>query len=137
MLSELRTRHKNSILNRLLLKNSFHCLLWFLFVTFLIQWPLHLACSWVYLCWSCFVCSRLTYEIYSCGGPSTYIYCVVCYLMIAALCDRNIGGIFSPLYSCWWSRMSLENVLSFLTKVVFPIGSLQPKYMHLTMVLFG
>ncbi len=66
LLSELRRRHGNSILNRFLLKSSY-CLLSITFVTFLIQWP------YVSFCRSCFVCSGLTYDIYSGGGPSTYI----------------------------------------------------------------
>ncbi len=62
----------------------FHCLLSFTFVTFLILWPLSPAASIISWCWSCFVCSELAYEIYSGGGPSLYVYCVVCCHMMAA-----------------------------------------------------
>ncbi len=76
LVSELRRRHQNSILNRFLLKTSFHCLLSITFVAFSIHWPLSPspAASSVSWCWSCFVCSGLTYEIYIGGGPSIYIY---------------------------------------------------------------
>ncbi len=33
---------------------------------------------------------RLAYEIYSGGGPSMYLYCVVCYHVIAPLYVRSI-----------------------------------------------
>ncbi len=64
---------------------SFHCLHSYTFVICLIHWTLSPAGSYVSWCWSCFVCSELTYEIYSGGGPSMYVYCVVCYHVLA--CD--------------------------------------------------
>ncbi len=36
----------------------------------------------------------VSYEIYSGGGPSTYIYCVVCYRVIAAAYVRSVGHVF-------------------------------------------
>ncbi len=33
------------------------------------------------------------------SGPSTYIYCVVCYHMIAAPCVRRVGCVFAHLYT--------------------------------------
>ncbi len=72
LLSEVRRRHWNSILNRFPVKISFHTLLTFIYI--LIVWPLSPAASSV-----SWYCSRLAYEIYSGGGPSTYVYCVVCY----------------------------------------------------------
>ncbi len=46
---------------------------------------------------SCLVCSGLAYEIYSGGGPSTYVYCVVCYRVIVALYVRSVGHVFAYL----------------------------------------
>ncbi len=60
------------------------------FHDFFIHWPLSPISSSVSWCWSCFVCSGLTYEIYSEGGPSTYVYCVVCYRVIAAPYVRSV-----------------------------------------------
>ncbi len=62
---------------QVLLKTSFYCLPSFTFVIYLIHWPLSPATSSVW-CWSSFVCSGLTYEIYSGGGPSMFVYCMVC-----------------------------------------------------------
>ncbi len=39
------------------------------------------------------------YEIYSGGSPSTYVYCVVCYCVIAATHVRSVSCVFSHLYS--------------------------------------
>ncbi len=41
----------------------------------------------------------LAYEIYSGGGPSTYIYCVVCYCVIVAPYVRSVGHVFAHLYT--------------------------------------
>ncbi len=79
LLSELRRIHRNSILNRFLLKTSFHCLLSFTFVTFLIHWSLSPAASIISWCRSYFVSSGLTYEIYIGCGPFMYIYYMVSY----------------------------------------------------------
>ncbi len=73
LLSELSSRHWNSIFNRFLPPEDLFSLLTKL-LTFLIYWPLSLAASCVYWCWSCFVCSGLTYEVYSEGGSSIYVY---------------------------------------------------------------
>ncbi len=35
--------------------------------------------SCIYWYWSCSLCSELPYVIYGGGGPSRYMYCVVCY----------------------------------------------------------
>ncbi len=83
-------RHRNFTLHRFLLETSFHCSLAFTFVTFLIHCPLHPAASSVSWCRYCFVCSGLTYEIYSGGGPSTFVYCVICYCVIAAPYVRSV-----------------------------------------------
>ncbi len=90
LLRELRRTHRHSILNTFFTKTSFHCLLSFTCVTFLIHWPLSPVMASVSWCRSCFVCSGLAYEIYSRGGCSTYIYCVVCYRMIAVPYVRSV-----------------------------------------------
>ncbi len=48
---------------------------------------------------SCFVCSGLAYEIYSGGGPSMYIYWVVCNHVIAAAYVRSVGCVVVYLYT--------------------------------------
>ncbi len=62
----------------------FLCLLSLTFAIFFILWPMSLAGSSVSWCGFCFVCYRLIYEIYSWDDPSTYVYCVVWYHVIAA-----------------------------------------------------
>ncbi len=47
---------------------------------------------------SCFVYSGLVCEIYSGGGPSTYVYCVVCYRVIVAPYVRRVALVFAYLY---------------------------------------
>ncbi len=47
----------------------------------------------------CYVCSGIAYEIYSGGGPSTYIYCMVCFRVIATPYVRSIGHVFAYLYT--------------------------------------
>ncbi len=78
---------------------SMHCLLSFTFVTFLILWLLSPAASSVSWYRSCLVWSGLAYEIYSGGGPSTYVYCVVCYHVIVAPYERSVGHVFAYLYT--------------------------------------
>ncbi len=77
---------------------SMHCLLSFIFFTFFILWPLSPAASSVSWYWSSLVCSGLAYEMYSGVGPSTYVYCVVCYCVIVALYVRSVGHVFAYLY---------------------------------------
>ncbi len=67
--------------------------------TFPFLWPLSPAASSVSWYQSCFVCSGLAYEIYSGGGPATYVYCVVCYCVIAAPYVRSVGHVFTYLYT--------------------------------------
>ncbi len=76
--------------SKLLLKTSFHCLLSFTFVTFLIHWPLSPAAFGVSWCWSCCFCTGLIHEIYSGVDPSAYVYCLVCYRMIVAPYVRSV-----------------------------------------------
>ncbi len=93
---------------------SMHCLLSFIFVTFLILWPLSPAASIVSWYWSCFVCSGLAYEIYSVGGPSKYVYCDVCYHVIAAPYVRSVSHVIAYLYTLdddWERPMDYETSL--------------------------
>ncbi len=78
---------------------SVHCFLSFTFATFLILWHLFPAASSVSRYWSCRVCSGLAYEIYSGGGPSMYVYCVVCYHVIASPYVKSVGHVSAYLYS--------------------------------------
>ncbi len=106
-------RHQNSILKRFLLKTSW--LVSFTFVTFLIHWTLSPAASSVSWCRSCFVCSWL--EIYGGGSPSTYIYCMVCYRVIAAVYVISVViflHTITLLIMIQWTMNSL-NSLKFAT----------------------
>ncbi len=99
---------------------SMHCLLSFTFVTFLIVWPLSPAASSVSWYRSCLVWSGLAYEIYSGGGRSTYVYCVVCYRVIVAPYVRSVGHVFAYLYTLDDdSERPMDYVTSLLPKV-FP-----------------
>ncbi len=118
LLSELRKWHWDSILHRFFLKIPFHCLHSFTFITSLIHWPLFLASFCVYWCWTCLICSGLTDEIYSGVGPSMYIYCVICYCVIAVTCI-GVGYVCTLLHWCWWFRMPLDYEMCLLPKVVF------------------
>ncbi len=61
------------------------------FFTFLIHRPLSFAASCVSWCYCCFVCYGFTYELYSGGGPpTTYIYCMTYYWVIAAPYVRSV-----------------------------------------------
>ncbi len=88
-----------SILSSFLLKSSFNCILPLTFVTFLIHRHLFLAGFCVHWCQPYFVCSVLTSEIYSGGGPSMYVYGVDCYRMIAVPCVRMKCNVFTHLYT--------------------------------------
>ncbi len=44
-------------------------------------------------------CYCFCWFIYSGGGPSTYVYCVVCYRVIAAPYVRSVGHVFANLYT--------------------------------------
>ncbi len=81
---------------------SMHSLLSFIFVTFFILSPLSPAASSVSWYRSCLVCSRLAYEIYSGGGPSTNVYFVVCYRVIVAPYGKSVGHVFAYNLHSWW-----------------------------------
>ncbi len=92
---ELRRRHRNSILNRFLLKTSFHALLTFIYFCYLFDSLAFVSfVSWYR---SCLVYSGLAYEIYSGSGPSMYVYCVVCYCVMLAPYVRSVGHVFAYL----------------------------------------
>ncbi len=128
LLSVLRRRHQNSILKRVFLNTYFHFLLWFTFVTvlfidlcllLLFVSPAARCVSWY---WSCFTCSGFTYEIYSGGAPSTYIYCMVCYRVIAAPYVRSVVvSLRVQLHSWWRFRMPIDYELFLLPKFFFLI----------------
>ncbi len=134
LLSELRRKHRNSILNRFLLMTSFHALLTFIYFYYLfILWPLSPTASSVSWNRSCFVCSWLTYEIYSGGGPSTYVYWVVCYCVIVALCVRSVGHVFAYLYTLHDDlERQIDYEISLLPKC-FPSGTVCHLEMHDTL----
>ncbi len=100
---------------------SMHCLFSFTFVIFLILWPLSPAAYSVSWYQSCLVCSGLAYEIYSGGGPSIYLYCVVCYHVIVAPYVRSVDHVFAYLYTLDDdSKCPMDYETSLLPKV-FPI----------------
>ncbi len=78
---------------------NMYCLLSFTIVIFFILWPLSPAASSVSWYRSCLVWFGLAYEIYSGGGPSKYVYCVVCYRVIVAPYVRSVGHVFAYLYT--------------------------------------
>ncbi len=56
----------------------------------------------IFLCLRCVLLSLVlcvTYEIYSEGGPSMYIYCMVCYCVIAAPCIRSVSCVCAYFYT--------------------------------------
>ncbi len=61
------------------------------------------------------VCSGLIYEIYSGGGPSMYIYCVVCYPVIAAAYVRSVGCVFAYIYILAYDSERLMDIWDFFT----------------------
>ncbi len=93
----------------------------FTFVTFLILWPFSPAASSVSWYQSCHVCSGLAYKMYSGGGPSLYVYCVVCYRVIVAPYVRSIGCVFAyPFILDDNSERPMDYETSLLPKV-FPL----------------
>ncbi len=114
LLSELRRRHTQQVVPP---EDLFPFLLSFTCVTFFIHWPFSPAASSINLCWPCFVCSGLTYEIYSGGGPYTYIYCVVCYCVIAARICTKCCCVFAQNYTRW--HLGIPNGLWALFTLVF------------------
>ncbi len=92
---ELRKRHQNSVLNRFCCLKTSPLLTFINFSYFF--YSLGVVFCWFFMCLLMsalfFVCSH----IYSRGGPSTYVYCVVCYHMIAAPCVRSGGCVFFTL----------------------------------------
>ncbi len=63
----------------------------------------------------------MKYEIYSGSGPSTYIYCVVCYHVIVAPYVRSVSHIFAYLYTLYDDlECSMDYVTSLLPNVFPP-----------------
>ncbi len=110
---------------------SMHYLLSFTFGTFLIPWPLSPAVPSVSWYRSCLVCSGLAYEIYSGGGPSKYVYCVVCYHVIVAPYVRSVGHVSAYLYTLDDdSEYPMDYETSLLSKV-FPVNTLNKFHIHI------
>ncbi len=107
----------------------------FTFVIFFIHWPLSPASSSVFWYWFCFVCSGLTYEIYSGGGSSMYVYCMVCYCVIAAPYVRSVVvtihtvTLLITIQNALWTKSSLYSLKFFLCHFahVLASGSLKIK----------
>ncbi len=60
---------------------------------------------------------------YAGGGPSMYVYCVVCYRVIVAPYVRSVGHIFAYLYNLDDdSERPMDYETSLLPKV-FPLWS--------------
>ncbi len=106
-------------------EDLFRCLHSSIFVTFFNRWPLSPAASRVSWCWSCFVCSGLTYKIWSEGGAYMYIYCVVCHHVIAAPYVRRVGvslhtvTLLMTIQNVQWTMSSLYSLKLFLLLEVF------------------
>ncbi len=65
--------------------------------------------------------SGLAYEIYSGGGSSTYVYCVVCYCVIVTPYVRSVCHVFAYLYTLDDdSERPMDYETSLLPKV-FPV----------------
>ncbi len=134
LLSELRRRYRNSILNRFLLKTSFHALLTFIYFCYLFDslvfglWLLMLIVSLdIDL-----VCSGLANEIYRGGGPSMYVYCVVCYCVIVAPYVKSVSHIFVYLYTLEDnSECPMDYEISLLPKVVHTYWPIKLKWHHI------
>ncbi len=75
--------------------------------------------------------SGLEYEIYSGGGPSTYVYCVVCYHVIVAPYVRSVGHVFAYLYTldvtrnALWTMRLIYSLKYFLGSKGFAIFQIQ------------
>ncbi len=114
--------------------HSMHCLLSFTFVSFLILWPLSPAASRVSWNRSCLVCSGLAYEIYNRGGPSMYVYCVICYRAILIPYVRSVGHVFAYIYTLDDSESPIHYATSLLPKI-FPLILISHRIMYLLKVI--
>ncbi len=67
----------------------------------------YLSCFAIYCydcgSWFCFKCSGLVYEIYSRGGPSSYVYCVVYFCIDVITCAISVN--------CFWLFHTLDDEL--------------------------
>ncbi len=111
---------------------SFHCLLSFTFVTFLIHWPLSWTYIWnIQLRWSIYVC--ILCGLLSCDSSHicliylTYMNCFLCKTkalnkQISEFCKRCCR-IFARHYSLYdYSECSMDYELSLLYKVISPFS---------------
>ncbi len=130
LLSELRRRPK-SILNRFLLKAPFSIayfhlrLLLFLFLglCLLLLLVSHDVDPVLFV---------LDLHIYSRRGPSMYVYCVVCYHVIASspMCKKCWLCLCTPWHSCWWFRMPPGRWTGCTSQSGFPPPCLsQPRFL--------
>ncbi len=117
--------HRNSIQNMFLLIDLLPCIAYFhlLLLLFKFVGPLSPAACSVSWYRSCLVCSGLPYEIYRGGGPSTYVYCVVCYRVIVAPYIRSVGHVFAYLYILDDNSESPMDYETSLLSNVFPYVS--------------
>ncbi len=74
--------------------------------------------------------------MYSGGGPSTYIYCVVCYCVIVAPYVRSFGHVFAYLYILDDdSECPMDYETSLLPKV-FPLYPNWSLYITFSMIYY-
>ncbi len=121
----------HSILNRFLLKTSFHALLTFIYFCYLFESLAFVsAASSVSWYWSCLVCSGRAYEIFSGGGPSTYVYCVVCYRVTVAPYIRSVGHVCAYFYT-------LDDDLEGSKPVLHPRYAFRSQFSYFTTIFFN
>ncbi len=99
LFSEWRSKRRNSILNRVLLKTLFltcHVLPFTLMIA-----DLDFFCPWLFYFIQkfCFECYRLVHGIYGRGGPSSYVYCVVYFCIDVTPCTRSVNSFFWLFYT--------------------------------------
>ncbi len=72
-------------------------------------------------------CSGFVYEIYSIGGPSLYIYCVVYFCIDITLCTRSGNSFLTLVHFRWQTGTPLDKE-HYYTLNVFP-------YLYLPLVI--
>ncbi len=85
---EYTSRCRNAIVNRFLLKTLFLTCHVLPFIAMIVD--LGFFCPWLFkfIYWFCLECFGPIHEIYSRGGPSSYIYCVVYVCIDVTLCTE-------------------------------------------------
>ncbi len=101
-------------------------------------------CKYCYIVWKLTVyciCSGLTYEIYSCSCPSAYLYCVVCYCVIATPCGRSFF-----LKKCWlclctplqlWMIQNISRLWATFTTQIYFLILPESWWYELLCVIYG